>query len=96
MSNYQTLVIEYQGDTPPILGFKKVEGCDIVAMALGHLMEELDKKEGLERPDERILELADRLIEAGPKAAYISSSEIHEITDYIFSLVADEEEQEDE
>lgn len=96
MSKYQTIVIEYQGETPPILGFKKLEGCSIVAMGLGHLMEELDKKEGLERPSERVLELTERLIEAGPKAAFISSSEIHEITDYIFSLAVDEEDQEDE
>lgn len=98
MSKYQTIVIEYEGKIPPINSFaKKIEGCDIVSMGLGNLMDALDSKEGLERPDERILELAERMVAAGPKAAYVSASEMHEISDYIFSLVkVDDEDSDDE
>lgn len=38
------------------------------------------------KPSPRILELAQRLVAAGPKCNAVSASETHEITDFILSL----------
>lgn len=38
------------------------------------------------KPSPRILELAQRLVAAGPKCCAVSASETHEITDFILSL----------
>ena len=37
-------------------------------------------------PDARIIDLAERLVASGPKAAHVSASECHEISDFILSL----------
>lgn len=37
-------------------------------------------------PDARIIDLAERLVASGPKAAHVSTSECHEISDFILSL----------
>lgn len=39
-------------------------------------------------PDARIIDLAKRLVASGPKAAHVSASECHEISDFILSLSA--------
>lgn len=38
-------------------------------------------------PDERIVELAQRLVAAGPKACAVSASETHEISEFILGLI---------
>lgn len=39
--NLMTIVIEYEGDEPPIQGFGvQVAGCNVVALGLGNYIEE--------------------------------------------------------
>lgn len=40
----------------------------------------------LKKPSKRIIDLAERLVAAGPKAAHVSASECHEIRDFIIGL----------
>ena len=40
----------------------------------------------LKKPSKRIIDLAERLVAAGPKAHHVSASECHEISDFIVGL----------
>lgn len=43
------------------------------------------------KPSARIIDLAKRLIAAGPKASHVSASECHEISEFIFSFQEESE-----
>ena len=55
MKKYLTIVIEYEGDTPPITGFgQQLLGCDVTGLALGNeiarsfeLQEKIEESNGL-------------------------------------------------